>query len=90
MYIPVVVAIAEISCPLILVTKLLLVVKHSTTLSVVTGLVVVWVSLTIVVLLVDCCWLYSIVSDCINGVVDDLWGKWLTDAEVLVAKPTVI
>ena len=45
---------AETCCPLILVTTLLLVVKHSTTLSVVTGLVVVWISLTIDTKLLGC------------------------------------
>ena len=37
-YIPAVVVILETSCPLILVTTLLLVVKHSTTLTVATGI----------------------------------------------------
>ena len=44
----------ETCCPLILVTTLLLVVKHSASLSVVTGLVVVWVSLTVNTTLLDC------------------------------------
>jgi len=63
-YVPVFVVIVAI--PLILVTTLLLVVKHSTTLNVVTGLKlkVVWLSLTIVTLLFGCgtaemfCWVY--------------------------------
>ena len=82
-YIPAFVVIVEIYCPLILVTTLLLVVKHSTTLSVVTGLELklVWVSLTIVTQLFGCvitemfCWLYSILGDFIPGVVDDVWYK---------------
>ena len=48
------VVIAETCCPLILVTILLLVGKHSTTLSVVTGLVVEWVSLTMDTKLFGC------------------------------------
>jgi len=75
MHLPAVVVIVEIACPLILVTTLLLVVKHSTTLSVVTGLQlkVVWLSLTIVTLLFGCvttemfCWVNSILGDFITG-----------------------
>ena len=48
------VAVIVETCPLILVTTLLLVVKHSTILSVVTGLVVVWVSLAIDAQLFGC------------------------------------
>ena len=63
--------ILETSCPLILVTTLLLVVKHSTTLTVVTGveLMVVWVSLTIVTQLLG--WDTTEIFCC-------LWGKQLT------------
>jgi len=73
-----------IACPLILVTTLLLVVKHSATLNVFTGLElnVVWLSLTIVTLLFDCditeifCWVYSILGGFISETIDDCcWGK---------------
>ena len=70
-YTPDVAVILETSCPLILVTTLLLVVKHSTTLTVVTGveLMVVWVSLTIVTQLLG--WDKTEMFCC-------LWGKQLT------------
>ena len=63
--------ILETSCPLILVTTLLLVVKHSTTLTVVTGveLMAVWVSLTIVTQLLG--WDTTETFCCV-------WGKHLT------------
>jgi len=75
-----------IACSLILVTTLLLVVKHSTTLNVVTGLQlkVVWLSLTIVTLLFGCdttemfCWVYSLLDDLISEIIDDRWGTQLT------------
>ena len=85
-YIPDVAMILETSCPLILVTTLLLVVKHSTALTVVTGveLMAVWVLLTIATQLLGedttelfCC----------------LWGKQLTttvedeDEITVVIKP---
>ena len=72
---------AEICCPLILVTTLLLVVKYSTALSVVTGVVVLWVSLTIIILLLCCgtfCWLCSELADCVTGVTDGPWSGKLS------------
>ena len=77
--IPVFVVIVEIACPLILVTTLLLVVKCSTTLSVVIGLQlkVVWLSLTMVTVLFGCdtteifCWVYSILGGFIRETIDD-------------------
>ena len=89
----------ETCCPLILVITLLLVVKHSTTLNVVTGLVVVLVSLTTDTKLFGCdmfCWLCSTLGDCITGVTDNCWGEWLTvivedeDDRTLGAKSTVV
>ena len=66
-YTPDVAVILETSGPLILVTTLLLVVKHSTTLTVVTGveLMVVWVSLTIVTQLLG--WDTTKIFCCLRG-----------------------
>ena len=84
-----VVVILETSCPLILVTTLLLVVKHLSTLIGVTGveLMVVWVSLTIVTQLLG--WDTTEIFCC-------LWGKQLTvsvedEDEITVGvKPTYV
>ena len=82
--------IVEPCCPLILITTLLLVVKHSTTLNVVTGpeLMVVWVSLTLDTTLLGFdtttmfCWLCSTLGDWITGVADDVWsGKLWEDKD---------
>ena len=79
----------ETCCPLILVTTLLQVVKHSTTLSVVTGLVVVWVSLTTDTLFLDCDttemlrWIYSMVGDFITGVTEGGDGKTVEGTPVV-------
>ena len=76
--------VVETCCPLILVTILLLVVKYSTTLSVVTGLVVVWVSLTIDTKLLGCD---------TTKMFGCLWGELFTitaenDFETVGIKPT--
>ena len=67
-YTPAVVMVIEISCPLMVVVTLLLIVKHSTALSIVTGLelMVVWLSLPVSIQLFE--WDTTEILCCLCGI----------------------